>query len=85
MQQHLESSDASPRRHFRALVRERAGSQGGRDIDVQLQVRSTGAIVWAQTFSDHALARELEERIDRDMDDLDLTAFRGAHRVPSTS
>ena len=85
MQQHPGSGDTSPRRHFRVLVRERAGSQGGRVIDVQLQVRSTGAIVWAQTFSDHGLARELEERLDHDMDELDLAAFRRAHRVTSPS
>jgi len=70
----------SPRRTFRVLVRERDGSHGGRVIDVQLQVRRTGALVWAQTFSDPALARELEERLDRDLDD---AAFRRAHRVTS--
>lgn len=85
MQSDMESADASPRRHFRVLVRERAGSQGGRVIDVQLQVRATGALVWAQTFSDHALARELEELLERDLDGLDLAAFRRAHRVTSSS
>lgn len=85
MQQDVGSSEVSPRRHLRVLVRERAGSQGGRVIDVQLQVRRTGALVWAQSFSDHALARELEERLERDMDELDLTAFRRAHRVTSSS
>lgn len=79
------SGDVSPRRHFRVLVRERAGAQDGRVIDVQLQVRSSGALVWAQTFSDHALARELEERLERDMDELDLEAFRRTHRVTSTA
>ena len=73
----------SPRRTFRVLVRERTGSQGGRVIDVQLQVRRTGALVWAQTFSDPSLARELEERLDRDLDELDEEAFRRAHRVTS--
>jgi len=74
----------SPRRTFRVLVREREGSQGGRVIDVQLQVRRTGALVWAQTFSDPAQARELEERLDRDLDELDDAAFRRAHRVTSS-
>lgn len=73
----------SPRRSFRVLVRERDGSHGGRVIDVQLQVRRTGSLVWAQTFSDPAQARELEERLDRDLDDLDDAAFRRAHRVTS--
>jgi hypothetical protein len=74
---------ASPRTSFRVLVRERNGSQGGRVIDVQLQVRRTGALVWAQTFSDPELARELEEQLERDLDDLDEQAFRRAHRVTS--
>jgi hypothetical protein len=73
----------SPRRSFKVLVRERGGSQGGRVIDVQLQVRRTGALVWAQTFSDPALARELEEQLERDLDELDEVAFRRAHRVTS--
>jgi hypothetical protein len=73
----------SPRRTFRVLVRERDGSHGGRVVDVQLQVRRTGALVWAQTFSDPTLARELEERLDRDLDELDDAAFRRAHRVTS--
>jgi hypothetical protein len=73
----------SPRRSFKVLVRERGGSQGGRVVDVQLQVRRTGALVWAQTFSDPALARELEEQLERDLDQLDEEAFRRAHRVTS--
>jgi len=73
----------SPRRTFRVLTRRRAGSQGGAVIDVQLQVRRTGALVWAQTFSDPAQARELEERLERDLDELDDAAFRRAHRVPA--
>ena len=77
------ATGGSPRRSFRVLVRERGGSQGGRVIDVQLQVRRTGAIVWAQTFSDPALARELEDQLEHDMDTLDEEAFRRAHRVTS--
>ncbi len=73
----------SPRRSFRVLVRERGGSDGAQVIDVQLQVRRTGALVWAQTFSDPELARELEEQLDRDLDELDEAAFRRAHRVTS--
>lgn len=65
------------------LVRERNGSQGGRVIDIQLQVRRTGALVWAQTFSDPALARALEDELERDLDELDEESFRRAHRVPS--
>jgi hypothetical protein len=77
------TASPSPRRTFRVLVRERSGSQGGRVIDVQLQVRSTGALVWAQTFSDPQLARQLEDQLERDMDELDDASFRRAHRVTS--
>lgn len=77
------SGGPSPRRSFRVLVRERGGSDGARVIDVQLQVRRTGALVWAQTFSDPELARQLEEQLDRDLDELDEAAFRRAHRVTS--
>lgn len=71
----------SPRQAFRVLVRERSGSQGGPVIDVQLQVRRTGALVWAHTFSDPAEARDLQDRLEEDLDTLDLEAFRRAHRV----
>lgn len=78
-----ERSDLSPRSSFRVLTRRRPGSQDGEVTDVQLQVRRTGALVWAQTFSDPEQARELEERIAHDLDALDDEAFRRAHRVPS--
>jgi hypothetical protein len=73
----------SPRRSFRVLVRERGGSHGARVVDVQLQARRTGALVWAKTFSDPALARELEEQLERDLDELDDETFRRTHRVMS--
>jgi len=73
----------SPRRSFRVLVREGSGSQGSRVVDVQLQVRRTGALVWAKTFSDPALAHALQEQLDRDLDELDEPAFRRTHRVTS--
>jgi len=75
--------EESPRRLFRVLVRERGGSQGSRVVDVQLQVRRSGAIVWAHTFSDPALARELQDRIEQDMDEMDVESFRRAHRISS--
>jgi len=75
----------TPRRSFRVLVRERSGSQGGRVVDVQLQVRRTGDLVWAQTFSDPAQARELEEQLEHDLDELDDESFRRAHRVPQST
>jgi ribosomal protein S7 len=79
----VERSSVPPRRNFRVLTRQRSGSHGGEVIDVQLQVRRTGALVWAQTFSDHEQARALEEQLAQDLDELDDEAFRRAHRVPS--
>jgi hypothetical protein len=80
-----EAPAVTPRQAFRILTRQRFGSQGGEVIDVQLQVRRTGALVWAQTFSDHEQARAFEERLEQDLDELDDEAFRRAHRVPSTT
>jgi hypothetical protein len=78
-----QSDTSSPRQHFRVLVRDRAGAQGSRVVDVQLQLRRSGAIVWAYTFSDKALAAELQDRLERDLDELDVESFRRAHRVSS--
>lgn len=69
----------TPRRSFRVLVRERSDSQGGRVVNVPFHVRHTDDRVGAQTFSDPAQARELEEQLDRDLDEEN---FRRAHRVP---
>lgn len=73
----------SPRRSFRVLRRVRDIGPDGTVVDVQLQVRRTGALVWAHTFSDPTAADELVTRIERDLDDLDDEAFRRAHRVPA--
>jgi hypothetical protein len=76
-------SSPSPRRSFRVLQRVRSVGPAGPVIDVQLQLRRTGALVWAHTFSDPAQADELVARIERDLDELDDAAFRRAHRVPA--
>jgi hypothetical protein len=72
-----------PRRTFRVLTRRRTGGQDSEVVDVQLQVRRTGALVWAQTFSDPEQARTLEAQLEHDLEELDDEAFRRAHRVPS--
>jgi hypothetical protein len=71
----------SPRRTFRVLQRVRDVGEGGTVVDVQLQLRRTGALVWAHTFSDPAQAEELVARVERDLDELDDEGFRRAHRV----
>lgn len=78
-----DAASPSPRRTFRVLQRVRDVGPGGTVVDVQLQVRRTGALVWAHTFSDPAQAEELVARIEHDLDELDDAAFRRAHRVPA--
>lgn len=53
--------------------------------DVQLQVVATGALVWAQTFSDSAQAEEFQTELEADLDALDDAGFRRKYSVPSTT
>lgn len=79
------SSSPRPARHdFRVLTRTRGGYGGGVLYDVQLQVAATGALVWAQTFTDQAQADEFQERVEDDLA-LDGPEFRRRHSVPSTT
>lgn len=52
--------------------------------DVQLQIASTGKLVWSQTFTDPAQADAYERTLDQDLDDLDERAFGKKYGVPST-
>ncbi|MEX2324882.1 MAG: hypothetical protein WD576_03965 [Nitriliruptoraceae bacterium] len=54
-------------------------------FDVQLQVISTGALIWAQSFSDEQQAHEFHEQLQDDLDELDLPAFRAKYGVPASS
>lgn len=74
----------SPRRDFRVLIRRRGGYDGAQMVDVQLQVAATGAMVWAQTFSDAAQADAFEADLGRDLDELDDDAFRRKYGVPTS-
>jgi hypothetical protein len=53
--------------------------------DVQLQVADTGALVWAQTFSDERQAHEFQQQLEDDLDALDPSGFRTKYGVPSTT
>lgn len=75
----------SPRHEFRALTRRRGGYEGAVMFDVQLQVAATGALVWAQTFSDEQQADDFLQQLDEDLDDLDAAAFRKKYSVPSAT
>ena len=67
------------------LTRTRTGYEGAVMYDVQLQIVATGAIVWAQTFSDEAEAKRYREDVESDLDALDETDFRRKWSVPSTA
>jgi hypothetical protein len=77
-------TDRHPRKDFRVLTRRRGGYDGAVMFDVQLQVAATGALVWAQTFSDEAQADAFEAQLDGDLDELDDAAFRRKYGVPAS-
>ena len=79
------TTERSPRRDFRVLTRRRGGYDGGEMYDVQLQVAGTGALVWAQTFSDSRQADEFQHQLEDDMDTLDDASFRRKYSVPSSA
>ncbi len=69
---------------YRALTANRTGYDGVL-FDVQLQVISTGALVWAQSFSDQAQAESFHEELETDLKQLALPEFRSKYSVPSNS
>lgn len=75
----------SPRRDFRALTRRRGGYDDAVMFDVQLQVAATGALVWAQTFTDEEQADRFRAQLDEDLDTLDDEAFRRKYGVPASA
>lgn len=79
------SETRSPRRDFRVLTRRRGGYDGAVMIDVQLQVAATGALVWAQTFSDEAQADAFQEELGEDLETLEDADFRRKYGVPAST
>lgn len=77
------TSPEPARRHYRVLTRTRGGYEGAIMYDVQLQAQATGALVWAQTFSDHAEAQAYEAAVTNDLERLDATTFRQKYGVPA--
>lgn len=77
-------SDRSPRQDFRVLTRRRGGYDGAEMYDVQLQIAATGALVWAQTFSDAEQADTFEKQLDDDLDALGHGDFRRKYGVPAS-
>ncbi len=79
------SEDRTPRQDFRVLTRQRGGYDGGWMMDVQLQVAATGALVWAQTFSDTDQAEAFRAELQEDLTRLDAVAFRRKYGVPAST
>lgn len=77
-------ADRTPRQDFRVLTRRRGGYEGTM-VDIQLQVAATGALVWAQTFSDETQADAFASELEADLDRLDNDTFRRKYSVPSTT
>lgn len=79
------SPRAAPRREFRVLTRTRGGYDGATMYDVQLQVADTGALLWAQSFSDQQQADRFQQQVEDDLDHLEPDGFRAKYGVPSTT
>lgn len=67
------------------LTRTRGGYDGAVMYDVQLQVAATGALVWAQTFSDQTQADEFQDQLETDLESMEMDDFRRKYSVPSTT
>lgn len=79
------SEARSPRHDFRVLTRRRGGYDGAAMVDVQLQVAATGALVWAQTFSDSAQAESFQHELEDDLTSMDAASFRRKYGVPPST
>jgi hypothetical protein len=75
----------SPRDEFRVLTRRRGGYGGAMMVDVQLQLVATGALVWAQTFSDPEQADGFQTELEDDLQTLDPVAFQRKYGAPASA
>lgn len=75
----------SPRHVFRVLTQRRGGYQGAEMFDVQLQVAATGALVWAQTFTDKEQGAEFLAELEADIDTMEDEPFRKKYSVPRSA
>lgn len=79
------TDDRSPRRDFRVLTRRRGGYQDATMFDVQLQVAATGALVWAQTFTDEEQGDAFLAELEADLDTMEDEPFRKKYSVPRSA
>ena len=80
-------SDQPPRparRDFRILTQRRGGYNDAVMYDVQLQSTSTGALAWAQTFTDPDQADEFRVRVEEDLE-LETGEFRRRYSVSQSA
>lgn len=75
----------SPRRDFRALTQRRGAYDSAMMFDVQLQVAATGALVWAQSFSDEQQAEAFQRQLDEDLQTMEDEPFRRKYGVPAST
>jgi hypothetical protein len=75
----------SPRRDFRAVTQRRGTYDSAMMFDVQLQVAVTGALVWAQSFSDEEQAEAFQRQLDEDLRTMEDEPFRRKYGVPSST
>jgi hypothetical protein len=76
------SSHEPARRLYRVLTRTRGGYDGATMYDVQLQVITTGGLLWSRTFTDADQAQEYESTLDLDLNRLDNETFRRKYSIP---
>ncbi|TVR35662.1 MAG: hypothetical protein EA388_06515 [Nitriliruptor sp.] len=79
------TGNRSPRRDFRALTQRRGAYDSAMMFDVQLQVAATGALVWAQSFSDEQQADAFQRQLDEDLQSMEDEAFRRKYGVPAST
>lgn len=75
----------TPRRDFRTLTQRRGAYDGAMMFDVQLQVAATGALVWAQSFSDQAQADAFQQQLEDDLQTMEDEPFRRKYGVPAST
>jgi TolB-like protein len=78
-------TDRLPRRDFRVQTRRRGGYDGAVMVDVQLSTARTGAMVWAQSFSDESQAEDFLQQLEEDLDAMDDATFRRRYGVPASA
>ena len=73
------------RQDFRVITQRRGGYDHATMYDVQLQSTTTGALAWAQTFTDPDQADEFRTRVEQDLDTLEGTEFRRRYSVSQSA